>query len=39
MESSNLISKEKEEKNEINSVAKWENIKSKFILKKKYLII
>ena len=34
MESSNLISKEKEEKNEINSVAKWENIKSKFILKK-----
>ena len=34
MESSNLISKEKDEKNEINSVVKCENIKSKFILKK-----
>ena len=38
MEFSNLMSKEKEEKNEINSVAKYENIKSNFILKK-YLII
>ena len=35
MEFNNLISKEKEEKNEINSVVKYENIKRKFILKKK----
>ncbi len=34
MESSNLISKEKEEKNKINSIVKLANIKSKYILKK-----